>query len=387
MPSLFARSLPALFIASSALSTSALSEESFSTYVEPGTAIEETVVAQVTSDSNSAGKATDAANSSLAIEPVSTSKNSDHSVSADSKETKKESNKSGWMDSSHLFVTRQSDNLVQWFDGFFGIPRSDLESAQSFLRLRMDNEWDEEDGNSVGFRVRGKVRLPRVSERIGLIFSDERGDETGGGDSIEALSEGGPSNDVALQYTGIDEDRSRLDFKLGFRSGLRVKLAARYRYELPLPKEMLARFSEELYFRDGEGFGTFTRLDFDKALDNEKLLRWSNRFEWGEETRGVEWGSTLSMARRINDKSALSYFMNVEGDTRPNELNRSYGMGVTYRRNFLRRWLFYELEPAYVWRRNFVEPELGMGDPYFEERNGVARFTARLEILFGTDQL
>ncbi|MFK8020158.1 MAG: hypothetical protein AB8B86_10345 [Pseudomonadales bacterium] len=297
-------------------------------------------------------------------------------------------NKAGWMDSSHRFVSKKSDGLVRWFDGFFGVPRSDLESAQSFLRVRMDNEWDEEDGNSVGFRVRGKVNLPRVSERIGLIFSDERGDETGAGGSVEqALSDNNPRNDVALQYTGIDKERSRLDFKLGFRSGLRVKLAARYRYELPLQNDTLARFSEELYFRDGDGFGTFTRFDLDKTLEQKKLLRWANRFEWGEKTRGVEWGSTLSLARRINDKSALSYFVNVEGDTRPNELNRSYGLGVTYRRNFLRRWLFFELEPAYVWRRNLEDPMPGVIEPYFADREGVARFTARIEVLFGEDQL
>lgn len=293
-----------------------------------------------------------------------------------------------WMDSSHLFVTEQSDNLVQWLDTFFGTPRSDLESAQSFLRVRVENQWDQEDSNDVGFRLRGKVRLPRLSERIGLIFSDERGDETGQGESIEqALSDDNPKNDIALQYTGVDKERSRLDFKLGFRSGLRLKLAARYRYKYPILEDTMARFSEEIYFRDGSGFGTFTRLDFDRTLADRNLLRWSNRFEWGEDTRGVEWGSTLSLAYRVSDKSAVSYFMNVEGDTRPNEINRGYGFGATYRRNFLRKWLFFELEPAYVWRRNYRDPMPGLVEPYYTNRKGVARFTARLEVLFGRDQL
>lgn len=298
--------------------------------------------------------------------------------------------KQGWMDSSHLFVTRQSDSMVRWLDGFFGTPRSDLESAQSFLRLKLDHEWDEEEDNDLGFRVRGKVVLPRISERVGLIFSDENGDASGQNDAIDqALSDSNPKNDVALQYTSFDEERSRLDFKLGFRSSLKLKLAARYRYEQPLPKQVLGRFVEELYFRDGEGFGTFTTIEFDRPLSGEKFVRWSSRFDWGEKTRGVEWTSFVSLSRKINDRSAIAYFVNFEGDTRPNELTRGYGLGATYRRNFLRKWLFFELEPAYVWRRNMLDPPEGViyDDPVFSDRDGVARFTARLEILFGEDQL
>ncbi len=327
-----------------------------------------------------------AADNPAASEQVSTSPNSGQ---ADSRETGKTANKvpeESWMDTSHQFVSKQSDNLVKWLDGFFGTSRSDLESAKSFIRLRLENEWDEEEGYDLGVPIRGKVRLPRINERIGLIFSDERGDETGEGDSIEqALSDENARNDVALQYTGIEDERSRLDLRLGFRSGLRVKLAARYRYELPLASDSLLRFSEELYFRDGDGFGVFSRFDYDKTMANEKLLRWSNRFDWGEDTRGVEWGSTLSLARRINDKSAISYFANVEGDTRPNELNRGYGFGVTYRRNFLRKWLFFELEPGYIWRRNRVTSPDGV--EYYADRDGVALFTTRLEIMFGEDDL
>ncbi len=298
--------------------------------------------------------------------------------------------KQGWMDSSHLFVTRQSDSMVRWLDGFFGTPRSDLESAQSFLRLKLDHEWDEEEDNDLGFRVRGKVVLPRISERVGLIFSDENGDASGQNDAIDqALSDSNPKNDVALQYTSFDEERSRLDFKLGFRSSLKLKLAARYRYEQPLPKQVLGRFVEELYFRDGEGFGTFTTIEFDRPLAGDKFVRWSSRFDWGEKTRGVEWTSFVSLSRKINDRSAIAYFVNFEGDTRPNELTRGYGLGATYRRNFLRKWLFFELEPAYVWRRNMLDPPEGViyDDPVFSDRDGVARFTARLEILFGEDQL
>ena len=43
---------------------------------------------------------------------------------------------------------------------------------------------------------------------------------------------------------------------------------------------------------------------------------------------------------------------------------------MRYRRTFFRPWLFYELEPAYAWKREEIE----------DNREGVAIFTARIEV-------
>lgn len=280
--------------------------------------------------------------------------------------------KKHWMDSSHHFVTTKSDQLANWLDGFFGVARTDLESPQSFLRLRLENEWDEIEGNSVNVRLRGKVKLPRISERIGLIFSDQEGDERSNTADVEqVLLDENRNNDIALQYTGFEKIRSRLDFKVGLRSNLKLKTAARYRHEIPFNDKLLGRFSEEFYFRDGEGFGTYTQFDLDKSLGDNRLLRWSNNLKYGEETFGAEWGTYLSLAKKLNDKEAISYFVGIDGHTRPNYLTKGYGVGVVYRRNFFRKWLFFEIEPAYAWRRLEVE----------HNREGGAILTGRLEII------
>jgi hypothetical protein len=285
----------------------------------------------------------------------------------------KDCDKKHWMDSSHEFVTTRTDQLANWLDGFFGVARTDLESPQSFLRLRLENEWDEIDGNSVNVRLRGKVRLPRISERVGLIFSDQEGDEQNNTADVEqVLLDENSKNDIALQYTGFEKLRSRLDFKIGLRSNLKLKTAARYRHEIPFNNDLLGRFSEEFYFRDGEGFGTYTQFDLDKTLSNDRLLRWSNNLKYGEETFGAEWGTYLSLAKKLSDKDAISYFVGIDGHTRPSYLTKGYGLGVTYRRNFFRKWLFFEIEPAYAWRRLEVD----------DDREGGAILTGRLEIIF-----
>lgn len=300
----------------------------------------------------------------------------------------------GWMDTSHEFVTSKSDALAGWMDGFFGTQRADDEAARSFLRLRFQHDWDEEEGHDIKKpKLRGKVDLPRLDKRLGLIFSDA-GDDTVNEEVDNLLADEQPNNDVALQYTGVDKGRSRLDFKLSLPS-FKLKTGVRYRYKYPFSEKLSGRFTEELIFRDGKGFETTTRLELDDALSKDLLLRWSNRFRYGQRTAGIEWNSTIGLGQRIDEKQAISYFASVSGKTKPEFLSEraaerlpgeprithekpewlteAYGVGVLYRLNFFRRWLFVEIEPAVLWRRHYAQED---------NREPVGVITARLEILF-----
>ncbi|MGI9293879.1 MAG: hypothetical protein ACR2PS_07835 [Pseudomonadales bacterium] len=305
--------------------------------------------------------------------------------------------KNGWMDSSHEFVTTKADALAGWMDGFFGTRRADEETARSFLRLRFQHDWDEEDGHDIKTpRLSGKVNLPLLDKRLDLVFSDELGEEDNVSDEVDQLLDNEqPNTDIALQYTGVDSDRSRLSFRISPNRRLKLKARMRYRYKYPFSERYSGRFTEELLFRDGDGFSTTTRLELDDVINENLLLRWSNRFRYGQETEGIEWNSTIGLGQRIDDKHAISYFASVSGKTKPefisereakrlpdeprstNEkpgwLTEAYGVGVLYRVNFFRRWLFAEIEPAVLWRRRFEQ-----GD----SRGPVGVITARLEIMF-----
>ncbi len=303
---------------------------------------------------------------------------------------------SGWMDSSHQFVTTNADALAGWMDGFFGTQRNDEETARSFLRLRFEYEWDQEDGHDFKTpALRGKVRLPRLNKRLGLIFSDDGDEQSTVSDDVDKLlDDESPSNDVALQYTGVDRDRSRLDFNVSLPS-FKFKGRIRYRYKYPFSESLSGRFTEELTFKDGDGYRTSTKFELDKVLDENVLLRWSNRFRYGQRSEGIEWSSSVGLSQRFNDRNAMSYFVSVSGKTKPDfiserEANRlpgsprtthekagwlteAYGVGVLYRVNFFRRWLFAEIQPAILWRRRFEQED---------SRGSVGVITARLEIMF-----
>lgn len=240
-----------------------------------------------------------------------------------------------WVDDSYVYVTSRTDSLAVWLDSFFATPETDLESADSVLRLRTEYQWDQEDGNDFKVRLRGKVDLPGIDRRLSLVFAEEDEDRR----EVIPRDDGG-DNDVGLQYRLSERTHSRLYFTVGTNSSLDFKSSLRYRYVYPISQDWRWQFSERLYYKQSDGFGALTRSDLDYSISDSRIIRWTNQVDYGEETAGLEWGSKLHYQIRLNEKEALSYFTGVSGETDPSQLTKSYAVGVRYRRNVFRPWIF-----------------------------------------------
>src|SRR5690606_3330243 len=218
----------------------------------------------------------------------------------------------------------------------------------STLRLRTEQEWDEIDGWDSGLSLRGKVHLPKLNKRVALLFSDD--DELTGADDLLIDRQDSP-DDVALQVTARERKHYRVDFKVGLRSSLHPKASMRYRYEYPLMETLIGRFSEEVLYRGDDGFGSRTRVEFDKILGENKVVQWYNRVDWEEEENGLSWNTGVSLNRRLSDKRAIGYYVAASGDTHPDYFTTSYGLGLRYRQNIYKHWLFAEVQPSDHWRQ------------------------------------
>jgi len=84
----------------------------------------------------------------------------------------------GWLDQTQFIASTSANSMANRLDRFFGVQRSDIEAAYSALRLTTIQSWNDIDGFENAVRLRGKVYLPRINERISLIFSEEDGDGT-----------------------------------------------------------------------------------------------------------------------------------------------------------------------------------------------------------------
>jgi len=281
-----------------------------------------------------------------------------------------ESQPGNWVDSSRGYVVNKADSMAQWMDKFFGTGLADFDSASSHLRLQLVYDWDEEDAN-VRARLNGKLNLPQIDERLSLVFSEEDGDQTSVSENLDDGAPNAASGDnVGVQYNLQEKKNSRIDLMFGFRSGLKIKAGARYRYDFKFTDTLYGRFREELFFQDGKGLGTETRGELNKELSANDVLRYTAELKFGEKTGGIEWSNRASFNKRFKEGVALSYFVFANGETREQYLTKNVGLGVRFRRSIYRDWLFFELEPNYSWRRE--EPA--------DNRDGVAGIITRLEI-------
>ena len=276
-----------------------------------------------------------------------------------------------WLEGSKDYAARKANEMTQWVDNFFGNDERDLEQAESRLRLRTIYDWDERLDNEIKIRIGGKVSLPQISKRLDLVFR---------GEDMDDFSDNGvedPSEDrVGLQLqVGPKEDKKyRFDLTVGFGSS-GPKPGAKFVYQDAFTEDLNFRFTQRFTYDLGEGGYGSSRFVLDKALGERELVRAYTRFLYGEETDGTEWSSSLSYARGWEGDSgrvgATWLYVGADGQTEPYDFVKNYKVGVRFRRQAYRDFLFWEVEPSYNWR---------IDEPYLD-REGAWRIELRLEFL------
>ena len=279
----------------------------------------------------------------------------------------------GWLDQSQSIASISANTMANQLDRFFGVQRSDIEAAYSALRLTSVQSWNQIDDFDSGLRLRGKVHLPRINERVSLIFSEEDGDGTSYYTQDTASISQQDSTRLNLEVDLADRNKHNLYFRVGLHSGLKGRVSMRYRYEPQATGKTESRFTQTLYFRDGRGFGSFTRHQLDRLINTDALVRLTNDMRLEESFTGAEYTTSLEYLVRRSTQTALSWYARANGETSPGFIT-SYDLGVRIRKNVAREWLFIELEPGYTWRK----------DGALLPRKGTPYLFFRLEMAIGS---
>lgn len=251
-----------------------------------------------------------------------------------------------WVDSSHRFATDRTMALTRWVDGFFGDVDADAEIAESRLRLKITTDWDERLGTETRMSLGGKVNLPRLADRVDLVFRGDDPDELVPGDEDDPSQ-----SQVGLQVL-LDESASgnhRTDFTVGL-SGAGPKPGVKYRYKTLWGPNTSFRFSQRAQYDFDDGAFATTKLDIDYALSRRSLIRTQNRVLYGEKSDGMEWSSNLGVVRQWaveNGFERAAYlYAGVKGQTEPDSYRENYQVGLRLRAQAIREFLFFELEPT-----------------------------------------
>lgn len=285
-----------------------------------------------------------------------------------------------WLDRSHSYLSRRLCEPAAWFDGFFGDPRSLEENpVGTFFRLRNAARWDQTEGTGFGLQVRANITLPQISERIRLLVSRDE-DISGDLHDSTALDGRDERTRLGLRFIATERARSRFDIDGTVRVGgsgiLNPRVRGRYRYVQGLTRNTLARATQSVFWEREDGFGTTSRLDWEWLPDRDRLLRWTGEGTFSEASEGVDWRSSTIAFQQLDTRTALRAEVGAFGRTHPAFEVEEYFAALRFRRQFLRHWLFFELQPEHAWPL----------DAETSQRRRDWRFTFTLEIQFENER-
>ena len=276
-----------------------------------------------------------------------------------------------WYDETQIYVNSSFCEPALWFDNFFGSDRVFNEGAAgTYIRWRNDFTYDEEEYFDFKSNLSFSVELPGLESRLRLTF------ESGEDETLRDISPGQESttSTLGLQLDVKQNERSKFNISISLSPRIRL----RYRYTYPVVESITLRLTQEVQ-REKAVNSARTLVDFEKLFKNQLFFRSSSEGKLSEEFEGVDWLQAFVLYQRINKKTSLSYETSANGITEPLTLATNYRVAVRFRKNFHRKWLFYEIAPELTWPVTFDEERLEIT----KDRRSKWLIFFRLEVHFG----
>lgn len=287
----------------------------------------------------------------------------------------------------HRFLWRSSMEVDSWFGSK---QPEQVYADQTYGSITPIVLWDEYNGLSQRLRFRVKMPLPHLDERynafIGTFgrdeFVTERDQESG---TIPRQRTGGTIDQdqtlLGIQYRQrADGPRFEADAGIRIRSPVDPFVKGGYRFEFNAPNHVLISLRETGFWQNSEGFGLTSRLDVERALDIDSLIRWTASGTISQESEGVRGYSALTYYRALPRERGIAGQLFTSGEFDAAVPLGEYGIRVAYRQRLFRDWLVVELRPSVTWPKDQPEeprkPSWGIGIG-FEMMFGISGFQAR----------
>jgi len=247
-----------------------------------------------------------------------------------------------WYDETQVYVNSKFCEPALWFDNFFGSDRVFKEGAAgTYIRWRNEFNVDEDDFLKFNSDISFSIELPGMQDRLRLTFENDKED------SLRDVTPGNQqntTNSLGLQLDVAKNTRSKFNISVSFSPRIRL----RYRYTYPVMPTITLRLTQELQ-REKAVHSSRTLLDFEKLFENQLFFRSSSEGKLSEDFDGVSWLQAFVLFQRLNKKASLSYEASANGVSQPRAVTLNYRLGFRFRRNFHRRWLFFEVAPELTW--------------------------------------
>lgn len=278
-----------------------------------------------------------------------------------------------WWDILHLNVTGSVNETALWLDDFFADESFVVdEEPRGGARILFGLEPRTRDVEEFETRVKVKFKLPNLKNQVDVVFSDF--DE-----ELERAPVKAAQNDIlanqnrfnlALKWTKHQTENSVWSNRIGVGRKAQPFGRSRYAARGDFSESQRYRWETSVYYYSSDGFGSHIGLQLEQDISEESVLRLDNNLFYRDDSRDWLWQHNLYLMQQLDASSAFIAGFYIEGLNEPNYRTEEYLISARWRKNAVREWLYFEVEPFVLWRR----------DEHFSASYGLA---VRVEGFFG----
>ena len=291
-----------------------------------------------------------------------------------------------WVDRQQKGVRNWADKTATKIDNWFG-ETDPNKPATATIRILVDNRWNKHDEYDVKPRIRGRIKLPTLENKISVVFGDDSLDNELQ-NSVAITNENPPSSDndksfdrrqnrdanssLALRWSELSKRLPfETDFDLGVRSGDDIYARVELSQEWKLDNDFRA-YAEQIYRYgiDSENY-LRTNLELTHARPDQAFL--SNQFSLtyaDEQDDDLAWDNYSFRQHQFFHGHRFNYGIYTGGFYNNDDLRlNSWGPFMSWRQPFLREWFY-------------IQGDLNYLNDHREDRSHFVSALVRFETLF-----
>lgn len=257
-------------------------------------------------------------------------------------------------------------------DDYFGSEESFERSRGNRVDVLTPIVFHDNGQTEMSMRIRAKIELPRINERLHLIVATEDTSVKGQADDTLArditATEGRSLLGLQFALEEYSKLASLLEIGVSFKNIVDPDPYVRLKknYEWAHDSGWMTRMGQELFWERYEGVGLDSKLVFDKPLEAKRLFRSQTDGLWDYEEGRYALTQRLLLYQPLNKHSVLTYQLRGDWDSAasthyPAGLHLSgYGTFFNWRERAYKDWLFFEVEPGIYFSQDnaFKRPDI-----------------------------
>lgn len=292
---------------------------------------------------------------------------------------------STWIDQKQKGIRNWADRTANRMNNWFG-ETDPNDPASATLRILLDNRWNEHDGYEFKPRIRGKIKLPALENRLSVVFGDDSLDNEIQNNIAITNENPNSTSDKSIDGKRIRDDNSsialrwsqlskRLPFEvdadLGIRSGSDIYARLKAEKDWTLSNDFY--FHAEQIYRYGIDSENYlrTNLELTHARPNQAFL--SNQFYItyaDEQDDDLTWDNRTYRQHQFFQGNRFNYGIYTGGFYNDEQLRlNSWGPFISWRQPLWREWFY-------------VQGDLNYFNDHREDRSHYPSALVRLEALF-----